>query len=255
MMYLNQLPTPDLTIWTDGSVYEGTGTGGAGIFIEFPTGKTWEQSAPAGVILSSCRAEFVAIREGLRILEEEIGPEGYAEVRIYSDSQAALKRLAAGPSAQTDDMCNAIWSCLRRLAGSTNITMAWVPGHCYLEGNEEADRLANEGRRMDQVQCLIDLTTAKSAIRRHVAGRAEKDYLDDPRSRFHISTTSGKQLKIKSMPKEIPLAIQTSIRQLRVGCVPICRSYLNSIGKADSPLCPHCGVEDYVSHLLLYCVR
>ena len=63
-------------------------------------------------------------------------------ILIFSDSQAALKALSnpkvtSGPVAECPDA-------LSVLAGMNEINLIWVPGHCSIRGNEEADKLARQ---------------------------------------------------------------------------------------------------------------
>jgi hypothetical protein len=63
-------------------------------------------------------------------------------ILIFSDSQAALKALV-GPKV-TSDLVAVCLNALSGLAGRNEVILAWVPGHCGIPGNEEADRLARQ---------------------------------------------------------------------------------------------------------------
>ena len=49
------------------------------------------------------------------------------------------------------------------------IALLWVPGHCGLTGNEEADSLAGEGGRLDQSKVSVDVASRRAKIRRKMA--------------------------------------------------------------------------------------
>ena len=36
------------------------------------------------------------------------------------------------------------------LAGQTNLTLQWIPAHCGIQGNEQADKLAREGGQTEE---------------------------------------------------------------------------------------------------------
>jgi ribonuclease HI len=38
---------------------------------------------------------------------------------------------------------------------SESVVIQWIPSHCKLKGNEDADRLAKEGARMSQDDNLV----------------------------------------------------------------------------------------------------
>jgi ribonuclease HI len=61
---------------------------------------------------------------------------------ILSDSQAALKVLS-GPKV-TSRLVTECLDALSELAGRNEVTLVWVPGHCGIFGNEEADKFARQ---------------------------------------------------------------------------------------------------------------
>jgi hypothetical protein len=69
---------------------------------------------------------------------------GYRNKRIliFSDSQAAVRALD-GPKVKSDPVVDCL-NALSGLAGQNEVILAWVPGHCDIQGNEEADRLARQ---------------------------------------------------------------------------------------------------------------
>jgi ribonuclease HI len=64
-------------------------------------------------------------------------------IHILSDSQAALKALI-----QHQTRSQLVWECKQNLilpAKRNKVTLAWVPGHWRIAGNEKADVLARKG--------------------------------------------------------------------------------------------------------------
>ena len=49
---------------------------------------------------------------------------------------------------------------------TSNVTIIWVPLLCGVDGNEEVDRLADLGTKMDQSQIFVTLTIATEKIRK-----------------------------------------------------------------------------------------
>lgn len=129
------LTTDDPLAWyTDGSKTD-LGSG-SGIF-----NCNEELSFPLGTTASVFQAEVHAISMcAAHLLDKEATGQN---IRIYSDSQAGIKALANPRcSSQTVKDCK---HNLNQLGLNNKITILWIPGHSNLQGNEEADRLANVG--------------------------------------------------------------------------------------------------------------
>jgi ribonuclease HI len=63
-------------------------------------------------------------------------------ILIFSDSQAALKALSS--LKVTSGLVAECRDALSALASSNEVTLMWLPGHCGIPGNEEADKLSSE---------------------------------------------------------------------------------------------------------------
>jgi len=71
-----------------------------------------------------------------------------------------------------------ILSLVEQIAASGNkyITFQWIPDHCGIEGNMQADSIAKDASTLQQTAAPIDFSTAKTVIRHHCAqkcGRME----------------------------------------------------------------------------------
>ena len=228
---LRNMTGATIECWTDGSAKEGTHDGGGGALIVVGDEQR-ERKAPAGRYCSSYHAEMVAIDtaldEVLRSLPEREGET----VRVFTDSRSAIQRLSGGPLNQTEQTAVDVWRKLLRVSEGRSVAFQWVPSHCGIARNEEADRIANEAARLDQSQAPIDLETAKAVIRRKTTTTTR---------RGRAATGSRKQRCIWN--------------QIQADACPMWRKTLHRMGKADSPACTICDEDDDREHALLRCVR
>ncbi|KAJ8913107.1 hypothetical protein NQ315_000564 [Exocentrus adspersus] len=146
--------------YTDGSkTPEGAG---AGVYSHRPG---VEIADSLGQYATVFQAEIHAIELCQRELEKR-GPNRRS-IKIFSDSQAALKALSSYRCTS-----KAVWNCQQTLSrvGRTNrLTLVWIPGHVGLKGNEVADSLARRGAALEFIgpEPVLGLSysTARSVIR------------------------------------------------------------------------------------------
>eukprot|EP00661_Eupelagonemidae_sp_cell13_P003946 gene3946-4272_t len=167
---LTSLGNFDLELWTDGSAEDGVRNGGAGaVFVRQGRQICPPFSAPAGVLVSSYRAEQVAFRNALqKLISEDMLAAGEV-VLMVTDSKSLVQRLQKGPVAQVDSISHETWSLLARLFptdGGRRLVVQWVPSHCGLPMNDAADRAAQCGSKMPQAGMQLDFDTTMAVIKR-----------------------------------------------------------------------------------------
>ena len=164
---IRALPDADIEIFTDGSARDGTTLCGSGILIKEKSGAIHRICKPAGRHGSSYRAESVALHAALDWTAEH---RKTGNIHIFTDSRALVLKLQSGTSRVRTALENEIWCLLKTIVHQpeTTLHIQWIPGHCGIEGNEEADYLGNQGQLEDQREVPIDLATAKTVSKRHI---------------------------------------------------------------------------------------
>lgn len=245
-----QASLQDHQVWyTDGSFVEGRA--GAGVYCNK---LQIAESISLGKLATVFQAEVLAIREAM---EQCLvcGTEN-AKVAVCSDSQAAILAIAS-PDTRSKLVLECKEAC-RAVRQKNILQLLWVPGHCGVEGNEEADRLAKEGAA--HLPCApepilgVSMGTVKSALKcrfersfrvyweQREGLKHSKQFIDGP------STKRTREL-LNMSRKRVQLATA-----LLTGHGPF-RAHLARLGVAtENTSCRHCGMEEESArHLLLAC--
>ena len=214
-------------------------------------------------------AELLAIYKALLLIQHRIQVDGApppADVYIHSDSQAALYALASynasGSAQYILARCYEKAMELENAYPETTIQLRWVPGHKGVDGNEKADKAANEGRtnKDHRLEVGFDLRRSLAVTRRQVRSditapmRIEANRLRGMTSRaVKISTGNLTSAKTAKLLASLPRATRCLATQLRSGHFPTTKSYRYRFRLIDSPKCSTCRLDDTISHRVFIC--
>jgi len=141
-----------LHIFTDGSQIEGYINAGAGIHSEL-----FSCCMPLGQHSTAFDGEIEAKRTTLRVLN--CHHNKFERAVIFSDTKAAILSAASTEARDCQDL-------IRQLKGKhKQIALQWLPGHCQITGNEQADVLVKKGAKISQT-CIRE--TAYHSIKLHL---------------------------------------------------------------------------------------
>jgi ribonuclease HI/endonuclease/exonuclease/phosphatase (EEP) superfamily protein YafD len=233
----------DLEIYTDGSVEGDDKQGGAGIVV-FKNGikyAAWNRYTGAGNC--SYDTEKVAIEEALRWLQSH---REWTKAKIITDSKSIITQLANpySGSMATQTINEKLEEIL---TDEKEVHFIWIPGHCEVLGNDEADQEAERGR-ISRANVIQPENTTESLQRRMTSGEGSHPVISHER----ISRVYTRQLRAEEncMNKQD----RTNLSRFRTGHHPALRYYQHRIGMADSADCRLCGesTED-MEHLWLHC--
>jgi len=166
-------------------------------------------------------------------------------ILIFCDSQAAFKALS-GPKV-TSRLVAECLDALTALASLNEVSLAWVPRHRGISGNEEADKLARQASATPLLGPKPALGVPKCSVREAIKNWTEVQHLrawiDLPglrHSKLFIGGPCNKRaddlLKLSRHQLKMVIAIYT-------GHAPV-RGHLCNMGLFDGdPICSFCGME------------
>ena len=123
-------------VYTDGSKLNGRV--GAGFYVKYPNNSPKQAFFHLGIYSTVVQAEVLAISE----VKEKMHNQSIFEL---VDSQAAIKALIKC-SVTSVTVLNCIRN-LNQLGKQNHVSIAWIPGHAGVHGNEVADYLAKSGSK------------------------------------------------------------------------------------------------------------
>jgi ribonuclease HI len=210
-------------VYTDGSATRAVINGGAGIVILYPSGKRETHHAATGTHCSNYRAETLALMKAVSMIEDST--EDVNSIVFFTDAMSVLEAL-------TNNKVPQLANALQRISTNLNVTLQWIPAHCGVAGNEDADQLAKQGAQLDQPPVQVSYKEKVTIIKSLTRPRQEADA-------YHLLSRAEQVIMVR----------------LRSGHNRLNAHMHKKYRLAPSPTCP-CGTEDQTAeHILQRCKR
>ena len=168
-------------VYTDGSAENAVTNGGGGVFIRYIDGSSTSKSISTGYLSTNFRAEASALLEAAQLLnaKDNLSPN----IVFLTDCRSLLQSIQ---TYRGEQILLTIKRELQALTKRTNLILQWIPSHCGVPGNEEADRLSKKGSKLQQVCQPASYLEVKTIIKncfntswkKRMNVEKEKDYLE-----------------------------------------------------------------------------
>jgi ribonuclease HI len=224
---------------------------GCGIFDEE---RNTGYSFPLGRDISVFQAEVMAILE-CAVLISNGDNTAHENIAICSDSKAALQAL------QGAEVTSAIVAeCKQKLESITannRVTLAWVPGHEGVLGNERADAQARRGSLGKPIGPQPTLGIPKACVKQGIT-----KWMRSEHTRLWESVQGCRQAKlVLDKPKASTAKVMSNLsrKDARLACGLVTghwhvNEHLFRMGLSQTPICRGCGVDnESIFHIVANC--
>jgi ribonuclease HI len=253
----NNKDNSNIILYSDGSKNEQLNKLGAGVFYttNFAISQSQSFSWNLGAGMEVFDAELFALEKAFEIAwnRKQLNTE---KVWIFSDSQAAIKRLKKSSLKAGQYYIQSIRKWAERFQDlGIQMQLEWVPGHMNIKGNELADKAAKKGTKIQRTiaESYISLAFVKRQVKEAALSDWNKMWQDSKIKGKHYSQFESKpkwNLKARTEKKQI----WSTHMQLKLGHGYF-RSYLYRLSNYDSEICQFCNTKENPEHLLLHCRR
>jgi ribonuclease HI len=227
-----------LHVYTDGSLFDDHMTAGSGVFSSL-----FSFYASAGKYRTAFDGEVEAIRIALKQLLVFV--EKFSKVVLFSDSQAAIQAIGSNSPPLSDEIFQCRVYLRNLIVKKKHVVLQWIPGHCGVKGNEQADFLARKGSRLLQSRCsVISYHSIKLYIKQIMAKNFKLQLLDRLQTkRWRVDDL----LTIPNGPR------REAVAQFRLLTGHDCMGeHLHRIGIFDKPNCPLCNMAEPMNRAHLH---
>jgi len=133
-----------------------------------------------------------------------------------------------------------------------NVKFIWIPSHCGITGNEQADKLAKAAanKPIPDVNIKPTIKDIYNNIEQYIDKEWQKTYntVQTGKSYKTLEPTVSRKIKYTNRNRHK----ETTITRLRLGKCHL-KHYLYKIKRHPTGHCEHCNVPETIEHFLLHC--
>jgi hypothetical protein len=175
----------------------------------------------------------------------------YRQIVIFTDSMKALAEIKSESNKNKSTISDEVRQLTDRLR-EDQLTIAWIPGHFDIIGNEQADLHAKSARYKEKIDIttIIDIHEINRKIDRKIVKKWQKHYLKSHKAKWYKEiepqVTAKTKLTDSNRRKEVILT------RLRLGRCNL-NAYKFKIKQHPTGLCDTCKVPETIEHYLINC--
>lgn len=252
----------NILIYSDGSKSENNKVG-AGVYMEEYQSHTSRKQYERyywnlGLNLEVFDAELFAIEKSFKLAVQKYkkNKEKIKNIWIFSDSQAAIKRLRTKRLGIGLYFCQSIRQKAEFLKRENiKVHLHWVPAHMNIYGNEEADKAAKFGTELEKESAEKYVSLA--FIKRNIKDNAMQEWLKNwqkVKSKDNHYSQFEKQPRWKASKLNWLKKNWSNMIQLKLGHGYF-KSYLKRLPEYEDDRCLECGTKETPKHLLIECKK
>ncbi|XP_041375615.1 uncharacterized protein LOC121388376 [Gigantopelta aegis] len=205
--------------------------GGGGVFIRYVDGSFTSKSIATGYLSINFRAEACALPEAAKVLN--LQDKRSPNTVFLTDCRSLLQSLQTHCG---EHILLNIRRELQDMSKRTDIILQWIPSHCCVPGNEEADMLSKTGSKLQQVSQPTSYSEVNTIIK----------------NRFNTNWKIRMEVEKEDNLESLGRTQQVTIFRMRTGhCVLL--SHLYRLRLAHTDECPRGTDAQTPEHILQSC--
>ena len=242
-----------LQIFTDASSKEiqGKSCTGIGFYIpEIEEALNFRITDNMTIITAELMAIKMALERGLEIQKSDNKNIKNKNILIISDSLNAVEEIQSTGYQKSSIITLQILKLAQRF--NKQITIAWIPSHSNILGNDAAEQQAKLGRNKEEIDIIVCTSTHEilKKIDNQILLEWQTCYTNSKKAKWYKEVVPMVSNEIKYSSKRRKKEI--IITRLRLG-----RCFLNhtkqQIGRHTDGLCERCRTPETIEHYLLDC--